>query len=44
MCFGYDDMDRGYFFLINPENGEVFEFPLKKQLNIGFHSIFIPKP
>jgi carotenoid cleavage dioxygenase-like enzyme len=43
MCFGYDDMNSGYFFLINPENGEVFEFPLKKHLNIGFHSIFVPK-
>ena len=43
MCFGYDNMDRGYLFLINPENGELFEFPLKKQMNIGFHSIFIPK-
>lgn len=44
MCFGYDNKDNKYFFLINPENGELFEFPLKKQLNIGFHSIFIPKP
>lgn len=44
MCFGYDNMDNNYFFLINPENGELFEFPLKKHANIGFHSIFIPKP
>lgn len=44
MCFGYDTMDNRYFFLINPETGELFEFQLKKQLNIGFHSIFIPKP
>jgi len=43
MCFGYDDTNCAYFFLINPENGEVFEFPLKNSLNIGFHSIFIPE-
>jgi len=43
MCFGYDDMDRCYLFLVNPENGDVFDFPLKTQMNIGFHSIFIPR-
>ena len=43
MCFGYDDVNCGYFFLINPENGDVFEFPLKQQLNIGFHSIFVAR-
>lgn len=43
MCFGYDDIDRAYLFLINPENGDIFEFPLKIQMNIGFHAIFIAK-
>jgi hypothetical protein len=43
MCFGYDDVNCRYFFLINPENGDVFEFPLKRYLNIGFHSIFVAR-
>jgi hypothetical protein len=41
ICLGYNRDMKGYFILINPENGEVFEFPINKKINIGFHSIFI---
>lgn len=44
MCFGYDDMGKNYFFLINPTNGKVIEFPLNERINVGFHSIFVPNP
>lgn len=43
MCLGYDREMRGYFILIDPETGKVFEFPLNMKTNIGFHSIFISK-
>jgi hypothetical protein len=43
ICFGYDIYMKGYLVLIDPENGRVFEFPLEKTVNIGFHSIFINK-
>jgi hypothetical protein len=43
MCLGYDRDMNGYFILIDPENGKVFEFPLKMKTNIGFHSVFIKK-
>ena len=41
MCLGYDREMRGYFILIDPESGKVFEFPLNIKTNIGFHSVFI---
>jgi hypothetical protein len=41
MCLGYDQDMRGYFLLIDPETGRVFEFPLNMKTNIGFHSVFI---
>jgi hypothetical protein len=41
ICFGYDEHMKGYFILIDPENGKVFEFLLNDKMNIGFHSIFI---
>ena len=43
ICLGYDGEMRGYFILIDPEDGEVFEFPLNMKTNIGFHSVFISK-
>jgi hypothetical protein len=43
MCLGYDGEMRGYFLLIDPETGRVFDFPLSEKVNIGFHSIFIEK-
>jgi len=43
MCLGYDGEMRGYFLLIDPETGRVFDFPLSKKVNIGFHSVFIEK-
>lgn len=43
MCLGYDREMRGYFILIDPETGKVFEFPLNMKTNIGFHSVFISK-
>jgi hypothetical protein len=42
MCLGYNDDMQGFFILINPEDGKVFEFPLNIKMNIGFHSIFTP--
>jgi hypothetical protein len=41
ICLGYYGEIRGYFILIDPENGKVFEFPLNMKTNIGFHSVFI---
>lgn len=40
MCLGYDDVNKGYFILIDPENGNIFRFPLDEKVKIGFHSIF----
>jgi carotenoid cleavage dioxygenase-like enzyme len=41
MCLGYDRDMNGYFILIDPQDGKVFEFPLKMKTNIGFHSVFV---
>ena len=41
ICLGYNTKDEGYLLLINPENGEIFDFKLNEKVNIGFHSIFI---
>lgn len=41
MCLGYDNENRGYFVLIDPENGNVYKFPLQENVKIGFHSIYI---
>jgi carotenoid cleavage dioxygenase-like enzyme len=40
MCLGYDSENRGYFVLIDPENGDVYKFPLQENVKIGFHSIY----
>jgi len=42
MCLGYDNSNRGYFILIDPENGDVYKFPLQETVKIGFHSIYTP--
>ena len=42
MCLAYNN-NKNYFILINPENGEIFKFPLHENLIIGFHSIFTNK-
>lgn len=44
ICLGYDGDMRGYFILIDPEDGRIFQFPLTEKVNIGFHSIFVGKP
>ena len=40
MCLAYDNNNVGYFVLIDPENGEIYKFPLKESVKLGFHSIF----
>ena len=41
VSFAYDVNNAGFFIIIDLNNYEKIEIPLKKELNIGFHSIFI---
>jgi carotenoid cleavage dioxygenase-like enzyme len=43
ITFAYDDNNNGYFILIDLKTYKSIEIPLNKELNIGFHSIFIKK-
>lgn len=39
----YDNNNYGYFMLIDLKTYKKIEIPLNKELNIGFHSIFVKK-
>jgi len=41
ICFGYDDSDKSYLLFIDPENGDLYDFPIDMPLFHGFHSIFV---
>lgn len=43
ISFAYDDSNRGILLFIDPENGDTTEIYLKNPVNLGFHSIFVPK-
>lgn len=43
ISFAYDNNNNGYFILIDLKSYKSIEIPLNKELNIGFHSIFIKK-
>jgi carotenoid cleavage dioxygenase-like enzyme len=39
--FGYDNNNAGFFIIIDLNSYKKIEIPLKSEINIGFHSIFI---
>jgi len=41
LCLAYDAGSNGYFLLIDPETGDVYENELGIKVTIGFHSVFI---
>lgn len=41
VSFCYDNNNAGFFIIIDLNNYEKIEIPLKSEINIGFHSIFI---
>ena len=43
ITFAYDDDKKGILLFINMHNSNIIEIPLNMSLNIGFHSIFVPK-
>jgi carotenoid cleavage dioxygenase-like enzyme len=43
ISFSYDKNNYGYFVIVNLKNYKIIEIPLHKELNIGFHSLFIKK-
>ena len=43
LSFAYDKCMKGYMLVINIQNSRIIEIPLEEQINVGFHSIFIPR-
>lgn len=43
VSFAYDKNNAGFFIIIDLNSYRIIEIPLKNEINIGFHSIFIKK-
>ena len=43
VSFAYDNNNIGFFIIIDLNSYRIIEIPLKSEINIGFHSIFIKK-
>ena len=43
VSFAYDNNNIGFFIIIDLNSYRIIEIPLKNEINIGFHSIFIKK-